>query len=128
MSRCYHFIVMRGVDFPVDRIRPLCERNLVQRLELFGSTVTNRFDPNGSDFDFLVTFKPMCLDQRADTFFGLLFGLEDTLHRQIDLVDFEAIRNPIFRESVEQSPRKILCSVNHVPMLLDAVNTRLEQG
>lgn len=99
---------MHVIDSKVDRIKLLCERNLVQRLELFGSAVTDRFDPIKSDVDFLVTFRHMDLDQWADTYFDLLFGLEDMLNRKIDLVDLEAIRNPYFRDSVERGPRKVI--------------------
>ncbi len=105
---CYHLVAMSGVLLPVDQIKPVCEQNLVQRLELFGSAATDRFDPRQSDFDFLVTFKPMRMDQRSDTFFGLLFALEDMLMRNVDLVDVEAIRNPYFMQSIQHSPRKLI--------------------
>lgn len=99
---------MTMLELPVEEIQAACEQNLVQRLELFGSAATDRFDPVTSDYDFLVTFKPMRLDQRADTFFGMLFALEDLLARKIDLVETEAIRNPYFLQRVQQSPRRLI--------------------
>jgi predicted nucleotidyltransferase len=86
----------------------MCEQNLVQRLELFGSATTDRFNPVTSDFDFLVTFKAMPLNLRSDTFFGLLFALEDLLHRKIDLIEIDAIRNEYFKQSIQCAPRQLL--------------------
>jgi len=99
---------MAMVDLPIEKIQAACEEYMVQRLELFGSAATDRFDSSTSDYDFLVTFKPMRLEQRADTFFGILFALEDLLVQKIDLVDKEAIRNPYFFQSVQQTPRKLI--------------------
>ncbi len=36
--------------------RDLCTRYHVQRLDVFGSVLTDRFDPSRSDLDLLVTF------------------------------------------------------------------------
>jgi predicted nucleotidyltransferase len=108
MAKCYHQHIMANIQLPVDKIQAACEQNLVARLELFGSAATDRFNTAASDFDFLVTFKPMRLDQRADTFFGILFALEDLLARKVDLVEKEAIRNPYFLERIRQSPRKLI--------------------
>lgn len=99
---------MSTIELPIEQIKAICEKNLVQRLELFGSAATNRFNPLTSDFDFLVTFKPMQLSQRSDTYFGLLFALEDMLQSKVDLVEPEAIRNPYFAQSIRQSPRKLV--------------------
>ncbi len=35
-----------------------CERHGVLRLRVFGSALTDRFDPARSDVDFLVDFRP----------------------------------------------------------------------
>ena len=39
-----------------DALRALCLRYRVRRLDLFGSAVTDRFDPLRSDVDMLVEF------------------------------------------------------------------------
>ncbi len=38
-------------------LRELCERNGVERLELFGSAARGEFDPAKSDLDFIVQMK-----------------------------------------------------------------------
>ena len=81
----------------------LCRRFGVRRLELFGSAVTGRDLPSRSDLDFLVEFAPLPPGTYADTYFGLHEALEQLFGRPVDLVVASAIRNPYFRQSVEQS-------------------------
>lgn len=59
---------MSTIELPIEQIRTVCEKNLAQRLELFDSAATNRFNPLTSEFDFLVTFNPMQFNQRFDTY------------------------------------------------------------
>jgi uncharacterized protein len=42
-----------------EEIAELCRRHRVRRLALFGSAVGEGFDPERSDLDFLVEFKPL---------------------------------------------------------------------
>ena len=79
-------------------IAELCAQNKVGRLELFGSGTTANYDPSRSDLDFLVTFLPT--DHRSRQFFGLLFGLEDLLKRNIDLLTVEQLTNPFLIEAI----------------------------
>lgn len=81
-------------------LRQLCVRHGVRRLALFGSAAAE-----GSrivhDFDFFVEFGPMSPVERADHYFGLLSALERLFQARVDLVEFETIRNPFFKRSVE---------------------------
>lgn len=81
----------------------LCQLRHVQRLELFGSAASGSHRPGVSDLDFLVEFKPLSPGTYADTYFGLLEGLEALFAQPVDLVVASAIKNPYFRESIEQS-------------------------
>lgn len=81
----------------------LCRRYHVRRLELFGSAATDRYRPGESDLDFLVEFEPLPPGTYADTYFGLLESLEQLFCAQVDLVVPSAIKNPYFRQSVEQN-------------------------
>jgi uncharacterized protein len=80
----------------------LCREFHVQRLELFGSALSSGFDPERSDFDFLVEFEPLPAGGYATAFFGFKEALERLFARPVDLVVPSAIRNPYFRQSVEQ--------------------------
>lgn len=81
----------------------LCRRHHVLRLSLFGSATRDDFDPQRSDLDFLVDFASLPPGQYADAFFGLLQSLERLFGRQVDLVVASAIRNPYFRQSIDQT-------------------------
>jgi len=84
-------------------IEKLCREFHVQRLELFGSAATTGFNPEQSDFDFLVEFVPLPKGEYASAFFGFKAALEQLFGRSVDLVVPSSIRNPYFRQSVEQS-------------------------
>jgi predicted nucleotidyltransferase len=89
-------------------IEELCVFYQVQRLELFGSAINdNSFDPQNSDLDFLVEFRPLRQGEYADTYFGLLEALENLFNRHVDLVMVRAIKNPYFLEAINKS-RKVL--------------------
>lgn len=80
----------------------LCRRYGVRRLAVFGSALREDF-ASESDLDFLVEFQPLPEGSYAEAYFGLLEGLERLFHRPVDLVVESAIRNPYFRESIQQS-------------------------
>lgn len=86
-----------------EAVKRLCRRFCVRRLELFGSAAGSGFDPSRSDLDFLVEFENLNPGEYADTYFGLLEGLEDLFRRRVDLVVVSAVRNPYFLESIERS-------------------------
>ncbi len=82
-----------------------CHARHVARLELFGSAATGSYDPQRSDLDFLVEFLPMEPVQLAGAYFGLAADLEEIFGHHVDLVTTASIRNPYFRESINQSRR-----------------------
>lgn len=84
-------------------IEKLCRQFHVQRLEMFGSATNSDFKPEQSDFDFLVEFGPLPKGEYASAFFGLKAALEQLFGRPVDLVVASSIRNPYFRQSVDQS-------------------------
>ena len=88
-----------------EAIIALCRQYQVQRLEVFGSAATGDFDPETSDFDFLVEFAAMAPGAQARAYLGLLAALEDLTGRRIDLVEVQArsLKNPYFAASVEES-------------------------
>lgn len=83
-------------------VESLCRRYHVRRLELFDSAATGHLQP-GSDLDFLVEFESLPRGTYADTYFGLREDLEQLFHRQVDVIVSSAIRNPYFRQAVEQT-------------------------
>lgn len=91
------------IESHLAQIEELCREFHVQRLELFGSALNASFDPEKSDLDFLVEFALLSSGDYAAAFFGFKMELERLLRRSVDLVVASAIRNPYFRQSVEQN-------------------------
>ena len=91
------------IEERADELQRLCRQYGVQWLDVFGSAATGRHDPDASDLDFLVEFQPSALSAYADAYFGLLDALGRLFGRPVDLVVASAIKNPYFRQSVEQT-------------------------
>jgi len=89
-----------------DELVALCKEFGVARLEVFGSVVSDQFDPLLSDIDFLVTYPP---DYDYGPWMGRVFEFEERLKelfkRRVDLILAKEFRNPYFRRSVEESRR-----------------------
>jgi uncharacterized protein len=81
----------------------LCRQLHVRRLEIFGSALDDSFDRLRSDLDFLVEFSPLTPIDYAAAFFGFKESLEYLFGCPADLIVSSAIRNPYFRQSVENS-------------------------
>ncbi|HMO60655.1 MAG TPA: nucleotidyltransferase domain-containing protein [Ferruginibacter sp.] len=82
-------------------ISKLCEAHKVKSLYAFGSVLTDKFDTQ-SDIDLIVEFANIQLEDYADNYFDLKFSLEDILKRPVDLLEEKAIRNPYFKQAVNQ--------------------------
>ena len=93
--------------FPINPHRPriaeLCRRYRVRRLDLFGSALRVDFDADSSDLDLLVEFLETRPAGAADRYFDLRQALQSTLHRPVDLVVRNGVRNPYFLRAVEQA-------------------------
>ena len=90
-----------------DDLSALCRRCGVQRLDLFGSAVTGRFDASKSDLDFLVSFEAMAPAVYADAYFELRDGLTALFGRDVDLVTEASLANPYFRTRVESERQNL---------------------
>lgn len=87
----------------VVEVELLCRRYRVLRLELFGSAAAGTDRMGESDLDFLVEFDSIPAGEYVDHYFGLLESLEQLFGRPVDLVVAAAIKNPFFRESIENT-------------------------
>ncbi len=91
------------VQDKLPQIVELCRRYRVRRLDLFGSATGDRFDPGRSDVDFVLEYLPEAKELYPDVYFGLKEDLEALLGRHVDLVMINAVRNPYFREELEET-------------------------
>lgn len=85
----------------------LCDRYKVDRLDLFGSAATDKFDPESSDLDFIVTFGDRTPGTYARRYLAFAEALEQLFHRPVDLLTERSIRNPYFRRAVESTRQKL---------------------
>lgn len=90
----------------IEAIRRACEQFGVERLRVFGSVLSDGFDSERSDVDFLVDFLPDN-DALFNDYFDLKAELERIAGRDVDLVDASAVRNPYFKASAFGSAREL---------------------
>lgn len=88
-------------------IEQLCKENRVDKLYVFGSVLTDKFNKK-SDLDFVVEFNNSIeLLDYADNYFSFLFSLEDLFKREIDLVTKKSLRNPYFIKELDNTKQLI---------------------
>lgn len=74
-----------------DAIARACEQYGVARLRVFGSVLTERFDPARSDVDFLVEYKPDAGVDISMNLFVFRDELQRIVGRPVDLIDVRRI-------------------------------------
>lgn len=87
-----------------EAIAMLCRKYGVAKLELFGSAVVGPFDPENSDFDFIVEYRGDAdLGAWLSNFLALREDLKNVLGRSVDLVMAGARKNSRFWQEVDKS-------------------------
>lgn len=82
-------------------IASLCEIHKVNELSAFGSVMTENFT-DSSDIDMLIQFTDMEVLEYFDNYMNLKESLEQLFKRPVDLVEDQAIRNPVFRKIIDR--------------------------
>jgi predicted nucleotidyltransferase len=90
----------------IPAITKLCEQYNVKTLYAFGSVLTDKFDKK-SDVDLIVDFQPIPVEDYADNYYDFKFSLQDVFERPVDLLEEQAIRNPYFRQSINQKKQLV---------------------
>ena len=87
-----------------DRIRHLCRQHHIHKLWVFGSVLTDTFSKE-SDVDFLYEMADQNLNDQEyyHAFWGFMDELRALLQREIDLIWYGGIRNPYFKEEVDET-------------------------
>ena len=97
---------MRIIEQNIEKISALCKAHNVARLFVFGSVLNDSLRKD-SDIDFLVDFSSIDISQYADNYFDFKFSLEKLFKRKVDLLEDKAVKNPYFRQSIDQSKHLI---------------------
>ena len=95
---------MNIVEINRDRLTELCEQHSVKELYLFGSILTDKFNDT-SDIDMLIQFSTIDVLAYFDNYMDLKEALENLFQREVDLVENQAIKNPIFRQVIEREKK-----------------------
>lgn len=88
------------------KIEMICADHFVDKLYLFGSATNSNFS-DSSDIDLLVRFKKIDLKKYFINYITLKMKLKEILRREIDLVEEQALRNPILIKSIEKNKELI---------------------
>ncbi len=91
---------MKEINKYIDTIQKLCLKHHVKSLYAFGSVLQDTFD-QFSDIDMIVEFQPLELKLYAGNYYDLKFSLQQILHRAVDLLENQAIKNPYLRKEIE---------------------------
>lgn len=101
---------MKLIEINLQNIFALCKKYKVEKLYLFGSILTDRFNDE-SDVDFSVEFDKEEINKNkmdwADLFFDFLHEMENLLGRKVDMVFDNHITNKIFRKELDNTKRLI---------------------
>lgn len=97
---------MNVIDKNIERLKKLCSKHRVAKLYVFGSAISDHFSKD-SDIDFMVSFDNVDLNKYADNYFDFKFSLEELFNRDIDLLEEKAIKNPFFKQSIDNSKKII---------------------
>lgn len=95
---------MNIIEKNIESLIDLCKQHKVKELYLFGSILTSKFNKD-SDIDMLVQFDNVDILEYADNYLDFKERLEKLLGREIDLIENQSIRNPIFRKIVDRDKK-----------------------
>jgi predicted nucleotidyltransferase len=81
----------------------LCKDHKVKYLYAFGSSVSDRFDPDKSDIDLLVEIDSKDPIEKGEELLSLWDLFEDFFERKVDLLTESSIRNPFLKKSIDST-------------------------
>ena len=99
-------LLMKLIENNIQMIIDLCKKYKVNKLFVFGSILTNRFNET-SDIDMVVDFDRIDLMDYADNYFDLKSSLQDLLGREVDLLEEKGILNPILKKNIDNTKQLV---------------------
>ncbi len=95
----------------IQKIAALCKKYKVNKLFVFGSILTDRFNDD-SDIDFVVSFNKAEVSDYFDNYFDFKYSLEELLGRDVDLLEEQTIKNPYLKKGVDATKVALLDSTD----------------
>jgi predicted nucleotidyltransferase len=102
---------MIGLEKYHSLIEEFCRLHNVRSLYAFGSVLTSEFK-DSSDIDFLVSFEQVDPVDYFDNYMALKNKLENTFHRNIDLLEEQALKNPVLIRSINRNKKLLYGRTN----------------
>ncbi|MEK6476756.1 nucleotidyltransferase domain-containing protein [Catalinimonas sp. 4WD22] len=95
--------MIRIIEENIEALNSICKSNKVAELYLFGSATSGKYTDK-SDLDFAVLFfESLSPLEHGDAFFSLKEDLENLFGREIDLLSYRVVKNPIFKEELDKT-------------------------
>lgn len=91
---------MKLIETNIQKIAALCKKYKVNKLFVFGSILTNRFNDD-SDVDLVVSFNKTEVSDYFDNYFDFKYALEELFGREVDLLEEQTIKNPYLKKNVD---------------------------
>lgn len=95
--------IMHIITDNIHKLFDLCRKHKVRKLYAFGSILTPRFNEQ-SDVDILFDFNSeIDHNNYADNYFDFYHALKSLFGRDVDLVDESSVKNPYFKDELEET-------------------------
>jgi predicted nucleotidyltransferase len=93
---------MNLINQHIEQISRICSEHHVEQLFIFGSIATPNFNEQ-SDVDILIQFSQQINpEDYFNNYMDFKEKLESVLNREVDIVENQAVRNPIFRKILDR--------------------------
>jgi len=93
---------MNLINQHIDQIFKICSDHQVEQLFVFGSVKTEQFNEQ-SDIDILIQFSHLINPKEYfNNYMDFKEKLQSLLNREVDIVENQAVRNPIFRKILDR--------------------------
>lgn len=93
---------MNLINRHIDQIIKICSDHHVEQLFIFGSVKTEKFNDQ-SDVDILIQFSHLINPlEYFNNYMDFKEKLESLLNREVDIVENQAVKNPIFRKILDR--------------------------
>ncbi|WP_266364265.1 nucleotidyltransferase family protein [Tellurirhabdus rosea] len=91
----------------LEGVKQILKQNRVKKAYAFGSVCTENFGEN-SDIDILIAFEDgLDYGTYGDSYFNILWAMEELLQRPVDLVTEGSLHNPYFIKVLNQTKTPI---------------------
>ncbi len=91
---------MKLIENNIQKIVALCKKYKVNKLFVFGSILTDRFNED-SDVDLVISFNKAEVSGYFDNYFDFKYSLEELFGREVDLLEEQTIKNPYLKKNVD---------------------------